>query len=71
MTIVKFEDQRRAGVCDKSRHWFARHGLDFRDYVRNGIDSEKLLAVGCSRDAILRMIKAAEEREAREERTNG
>lgn len=38
---------RRQGFCrGKSREWFQRHGLDWRDFVRNGISAEKLEATG-------------------------
>ena len=33
--------------CAKgARYWFELHGLDWRDFIRNGIESEKLLATG-------------------------
>lgn len=35
------------GYCVKSsRAWFRRHGLDWRRFVREGIDAEQLLATG-------------------------
>lgn len=35
------------GYCrGKGQDWFNRHGLDFRDFVKNGIDAEVLLATG-------------------------
>lgn len=35
------------GFCvGKSRLWFQRHGLDWRDFCRNGIDAEVLIATG-------------------------
>lgn len=35
------------GYCNRGgRPWFARHGLDWGDFVRNGIDEEALLATG-------------------------
>lgn len=35
------------GFCvPLSRTWFKRQGLDFRDFIRNGIDAEILLATG-------------------------
>ncbi len=37
----------KPGFClGRSREWFKRHGLDWRDFVRNGIDAEKLEATG-------------------------
>lgn len=51
---VTIDDIRKAGHCVKgAREWFARHGLDFRDFVRNGIDEETFLASG---DAMAREI---------------
>jgi len=36
----------RRGFCrDKARAWADRHGFDWRDFVRNGIDSEKVEAI--------------------------
>ncbi len=38
---------KRAGFCARGgRAWFARHGLDWTQFVRNGIDAEVLLATG-------------------------
>jgi len=37
----------RNGFCrGKSRAWFLRHGLDWTDFVRNGIAASKLEATG-------------------------
>lgn len=45
--IITAVHARRAGYClSNCRPFFARHGLDFRDFIRNGIDAEKLLATG-------------------------
>lgn len=53
------------GYCMKSvKPWFASHGLDFRDFVRNGIEPEKLLATN---DEYARKIVA----HAQEESGNG
>lgn len=36
------------GFCSRgARAWFKRHGMDYIDFVRNGIAEEKLLATGC------------------------
>lgn len=38
---------KRGGICWRGqREWLQRHGFDIRDYLRNGIDEEKLLATG-------------------------
>lgn len=37
----------RRGFCrGKSRDWFRAHGLDWADFVANGIDAERLEATG-------------------------
>ncbi len=56
---------KRPGLCrGGSTAWATRHGLDFKDFVRNGIEEEKLLAVG---DAFaLSLVKWAHECAARD-----
>jgi hypothetical protein len=37
----------RPGYClPKTRRWFEQHGLDFRAFVREGVDEQVLLATG-------------------------
>lgn len=37
----------KPGFCvPKSREWFQRQGLDWREFARVGIDAERLLATG-------------------------
>lgn len=37
----------RPGFCAKGiRRWFAARGLDYSDFLKNGIDEEHLLATG-------------------------
>ena len=37
----------RRGFCrGQSREWARRHGFDWRDFVRNGIEAERLEATG-------------------------
>lgn len=44
-TIPGFSD--KPGFCrDKSKAWAKRHGIDYRDFVRNGIDAAVLEATG-------------------------
>ena len=57
--IVTIDDMRPAGVCKRARFWFDANGLDWRDFVRNGIESDRLLAVGTNQEKILRVIEAA------------
>ena len=73
MTRVTVQDLRAARLCFQGvRPWFARHGLDWQRFLREGLDAEVLAATG---DALaLRVIAVAEAREAlqaRMEITNG
>lgn len=63
MTVVTIHDCRKLGFCMRSvRPWFANHGLDFREFVRNGIDSSEIEHID---DAMMRRaIAEAERREA-------
>ncbi len=46
--IVTARHVHAAGMCIKpgAKMFFARHDLDFRDFIRNGIDADKLIATG-------------------------
>lgn len=47
MTTVRFEDIRALGYCSRgARAWFAQHGLDYLDFVRQGLPAERLAALG-------------------------
>lgn len=56
--------RRKPGFCvTKSREWAKRNGIDFKDFMRNGIDAEVLTATG---DGLaLRLVAWARECEAR------
>lgn len=44
--IVTHADMRAVGYCNRGgRDFFASHGLDWADFVRNGIDSDVLRAL--------------------------
>jgi hypothetical protein len=44
---ITIDDVRKAGHCALgARRWFESHGLDFRDFLKNGIETERLLATG-------------------------
>lgn len=44
---ITIDDVRKTGHCVAgARDWFGRHGLDFRDFIRNGIEEQKFLASG-------------------------
>jgi len=58
--IVKPQDCLDISFCVKGqRQWFALNGLDFRKFVREGYDSEVLLATGCqlAKDAVAQAEK--------------
>lgn len=44
---IRINDVRRAGHCVRgAKDWFDRHGLDFRAFLKNGIDEAELIASG-------------------------
>ncbi|MCM2480211.1 hypothetical protein [Serpentinimonas maccroryi] len=59
---VRIDDARAAGLCvHGARHWFERHGLDWRAFLQHGIGAEALLATG---DAMaLRAVEQAQRRQ--------
>lgn len=59
--IVTIDDVRAVGLCvNGSRAWFARQDLDFRAFLREGLDAQTLLATG---DAMAqRVVEHAEAR---------
>ena len=63
MTRVTLQDLRASRLCFQgARPWFRRHGLDWQDFLANGLDAETLVQTG---DALaLRVIAIAEAREA-------
>lgn len=65
MTRITIDDFRACGVCPKARRWFERNGLDWRAFVRNGIEADELRAVGDNLDLLERLEAAAKAREAR------
>ena len=66
--IVK--DLPAAGLCTKGgRTWFTAHGLDWSDFVKNGISLEILAGTACPLAA--RVIAAAESRIASERGLSG
>lgn len=45
MTIVKHEDLRTLGFCNRgSREFFDRHGLNWASFMQSGVEAELLLA---------------------------
>ena len=62
MTRVTVQDLRASRLCFQgARPWFRRHGLDWQQFLKEGLDAETLTATG---DALaLRVIAIAETRE--------
>lgn len=55
---VFLRDFKDTGFCVAGQRDFcARHGIDFRDYARNGVPAETLLATGD--DMAARMVERA------------
>lgn len=45
--MITITDVRAAGHCARgAKAWFEYYGLDFRDFLKNGIDDEVFLATG-------------------------
>lgn len=45
--IIRMPDLRAALMCSRgSRKFFEAHGLDWQDFLKNGIPASKLLATG-------------------------
>ena len=44
--IITVADLRPYHCVTGIRRWFELHGLDFADFLKNGIDAEALLATG-------------------------
>ena len=64
--LITIDHVRASGLCvHGTRTWFARHGLDFRAFLREGIDAQTLLATG---DAMaLRVVECARQQATQEE----
>lgn len=62
MTIATIKDFRACGICPDARFWFAEQGLDWRGFVRDGIDIQELKATGDHVDLWNRVEAAAKKR---------
>lgn len=62
MTRITIDDFRSAGICPRARHWFVRHGLDWRAFVKDGIDLADLRSTGDAQSYVDRVEAAARER---------
>ena len=66
--IIRISDIRATGHCVTGiRRWFEGRGLDFNDFMRNGIEEETLLATG---DGLAKRVIASVQ-ERREAKQNG
>jgi hypothetical protein len=64
-TLITIDHVRAAGLCvHGTRTWFARHGLDFRAFLRAGLEADTLLATGDAMAA--RVVEHARRRRPRE-----
>lgn len=58
--VVKMEHCRKAGYCARGvRVLSERHGLDYTKFLRDGIDSEELLAITGEDAMVLAAVEAA------------
>lgn len=62
MTVIKIRDLRANGICPDARKWCEKRGIDWRDFVKNGIHVDKLRETGDNLSAIDRLETAAKER---------
>lgn len=47
MIVVIHADMRALGYCNRgARQWFARHQLNWSDFLNRGIGADRLLATG-------------------------
>lgn len=47
MTFITIQDVRNAGYCASgARRWFESYGLDFMDFLHNGIEITRFLGTG-------------------------
>lgn len=46
--IITIDDVRKAGLCAgfKTRRWFEDQGIGYQDFIRNGVEADRLLATG-------------------------
>lgn len=57
---------RDAKLCSRgARHWFEKYGLDYNDFLTNGLSADRALATG---DAFGQRVVAAARKEAEDGR---
>ena len=60
--IITIRDFREARIWPRARHWFEKNGLDWRDFVRNGIPVSNLRAIDDQQTNVDRVEAAARRR---------
>lgn len=53
-------------VCKRARSWFRKHNLDWKDFKKNGLDVDVLLALNDHTEMIKRLEATARRRIAAE-----
>lgn len=62
--IVRMEDCRSVGYCARGvRAMFERYKLDYADFLKNGLDSEKMLEVTNHDYMVEKVVEAANGRQ--------
>lgn len=62
--IVRMEDCRSVGYCARGvRAMFERYNLDYADFLKNGMDSEKMLEVTNHDYMVEKVVEAANGRQ--------
>lgn len=66
-TRIIIDDLRVSGIgtCPRAREWFERNGINWKDFKGEGLDADRVRDIKEGSSYIARVIKAAEEREAR------
>ncbi len=64
-TIIRYADLRPWFGCADTAVWFRRHGLNWRDFLRQGIDIDALRVPGDHLGKLDMIEAAARAREAR------
>ncbi|MDH3233766.1 MAG: hypothetical protein OEQ29_09560 [Alphaproteobacteria bacterium] len=60
--IITLQDALKRGHCPGGvKRWFGQHNLDFRHFVKNGIDSDLVIKLGDGFGD--RVVKLAKERQ--------
>ena len=73
MTTVRIKHVRQAKLCASgTRVWFQRHGIDYTDFLKNGIDAEKILTLGDHfGNTVVALAQKEEEEQRLKEAING